>query len=61
MDKNHSGPGRPPLPEDQAAASHIHIRTTRRRKAAYVRASKPRKLTDWMVENLDKAAGYLER
>lgn len=50
----------PSGPPDPLSASHIHIRTTRRRKAAYVRAAQPGKLTDWIVVTLDKAAGYSE-
>jgi hypothetical protein len=41
-----------------AATGHIHIRTTMKRKSAYVRAASPKKLTDWIFENLDKASGY---
>jgi hypothetical protein len=49
--------GRPPL-DGEAATGHIHLRTTLRRKSAYVRAAKPRKLTGWIFEQLDRAAGY---
>ena len=49
--------GRPPR-EGVSALGHIHIRTTMARKSAYVRAAKPGKLTDWIVEQLDRAAGY---
>lgn len=50
-------PGRP-LRNDVAATGHVHIRTTLSRKAAWVRAAKPRKLAEWMTENLDRAAKY---
>lgn len=50
-------PGRP-TNDDVAATGHIHIRTTLARKSAYVRAAKPQKLTEWIFQNLDKAAGY---
>ena len=53
-------PGRPPLPEGQAATGDIHIRTTLARKNAYVKAAKPKKLTEWIFEKLDKAADYNE-
>jgi len=49
--------GRPPR-DGEAAVGHIHIRTTLARKIAYVRAAQPRKLTEWVFEHLDKAAGY---
>lgn len=39
---------------------HIHLRTTMRRKSAYVRAAKPGKLTAWMIAVMDEAAGYKE-
>ncbi len=47
-----------PVEEGEPASGHIHIRTTLSRKSAYVRAARPQKLTDWIFENLDKAAGY---
>lgn len=47
-----------PLKDGEAATGHIHLRTTLARKSAYVRAAKPRKLTEWMFEHLDRAAGY---
>jgi hypothetical protein len=50
--------GRPVLPPGEAATSVIHVRTTRRRKAAYVRAARPGKLTVWMLRHLDAAAEY---
>lgn len=34
------------------------MRVTMARKNAYVRAAKPRKLTEWIFEQLDKASGY---
>jgi hypothetical protein len=30
------------------------------RKNAYVKAAKPKKLTEWIFEHLDQAAGYSE-
>lgn len=50
-------PGRPPV-DGVAATGHIHIRTTMARKSAYVHAAKPRKLSEWMQDKLDSAAGY---
>lgn len=49
--------GRPPL-SGEAATGQIQLRVTMARKNAYVRAAKPKKLTEWIFENLDKAAGY---
>lgn len=49
--------GRPPI-DDKPAGGHIHLRVTMERKNAYVRAAKPGKLTEWIFERLDKAAGY---
>ena len=51
------GRGRPPIAGETAGA-HIHIRTTLKRKLAYMRAAKPRKLTDWITDKLDASAGY---
>lgn len=52
------GPGRPPLPDDERASSQIQLRVTRKRKAAYVRASQPGTLADWMFRVCDEASGY---
>ena len=49
--------GRPPK-EGTPAAGQIQIRTTLDRKNAYVRAARPKKLTEWIFENLDRASGY---
>ena len=49
--------GRPPI-AGEAATGQIQLRTTMDRKNAYVKAAKPKKLTAWIFENLDKAAGY---
>jgi hypothetical protein len=49
--------GRPPR-DGEAATGQIQLRVTMARKNAYVRAAKPKKLTEWVVEHLDKAAGY---
>lgn len=46
------------MPEDARASSHIHLRVSRKRKAAYVHAAQPGTLADWCFTNLDKAAGY---
>lgn len=51
------GRGRPPIAGETAGA-HIHIRTTLKRKLAYMKAARPRKLTDWITDKLDAAAGY---
>lgn len=40
------------------ATSHLHLRIQRRRKAAYVRAAKGKPLSEWVTDNLDKAADY---
>lgn len=52
-------PGRPPV-DEEAATGHIHLRVTAERKAAYVRAARPGKLSAWIVAQLDRAAaeGY---
>lgn len=50
--------GRPPIEESKRATSQIHLRLTRRRKAAYVRAAQPGTLTNWMFQVCDKAAGF---
>jgi hypothetical protein len=47
-----------PTKDESAATHHIHIRTTKERKNAYVKAAKPGKLTDWIVEHLDNAAKF---
>lgn len=49
--------GRPPI-EGETATGQIQLRTTMARKNAYVKAAKPKKLTAWIFEHLDKAAGY---
>lgn len=49
--------GRPPI-AGEVADGQIQLRTTMARKNAYVRAAKPKKLTEWVFEQLDKAAGY---
>ncbi len=49
--------GRPPI-GGVTAADQIQLRVTMRRKNAYVRAAKPKKLTEWIFAQLDKAAGY---
>lgn len=49
--------GRPPIAGETATAQ-IQLRTTMARKNAYVRAAKPRKLTAWIFEHLDRAAGF---
>jgi hypothetical protein len=55
--KNDSKAGRPPL-DGEAATGQIQLRVTMARKNAYVRAAKPKKLSEWIFENLDKAAKY---
>ena len=39
-----------------AADSHLHIRVTRTDKARWVRAAAGHKLSEWVVENLNRAA-----
>lgn len=55
---------RPPLTDrEKVASSHIHLRVTRARKAAYVKAAqrkKGRTLVEWCFSHLDKASGYKE-
>jgi hypothetical protein len=51
------GAGRPPI-DGARATGQIQARTTLARKNAYVRAAKPKSLTVWMFEILDKAANY---
>lgn len=55
--KTDSKAGRPPR-EGEAATGQIQARTTMARKNAYVAAAKPKALTAWMFEILDKAANY---
>lgn len=50
-------PGRPPK-DGKAATGQIQLRVTMTRKNAYVRAARPKKLTAWIFEHLDRAAGY---
>jgi len=50
-------PGRP-TQESHAAIGHIHMRVTMARKNAYVQAAKPKGLTEWIFQQLDKASGY---
>lgn len=45
-------------PADQRRVSRIEIRTTRDRKAAYVRAAAGEKLAQWIERHLDRAAGF---
>lgn len=52
-------PHSPKQPTDNPV-HHIHIRTTKERKNAYVKASKPGKLVDWIIRQLDEKAGYRE-
>ena len=49
--------GRRPI-SGETATGQIQLRTTMERKNAYVKAAKPRKLTAWIFEQLDKASGY---
>lgn len=49
--------GRPPI-AGETATGQIQLRTTMARKNAYVRAAKPKKLTEWIFCHLDKAANY---
>ena len=49
--------GRPPK-DGVAAGGQIQLRVTMTRKNAYVAAAKPKKLTAWIFEQLDKASGY---
>jgi hypothetical protein len=57
MKSEHTKAGRPPI-SGETAKGQIHLRVTMDRKNAYVRAAKPRKLTAWIFEQLDKASGY---
>jgi hypothetical protein len=50
--------GRPIASRDGAATSWVQLRVTRRRKAAWVKASAPGKLSAWVQEQLDRAANY---
>lgn len=49
--------GQPPK-DGVRADAQIQLRTTLARKNAYVKAAKPRKLTEWIFEKLDKESGY---
>ena len=59
MKSNEENPkvGRPPL-DGAAATGQIQLRVTMARKNAYIRAAKPKKLTEWIFESLDKSADY---
>lgn len=57
MNQETPKPGRPPI-SGETAKGHIHLRVTMARKNAYVKAAKPKKLTAWIFEQLDKASGY---
>ena len=48
--------GRPQ--SNDPADEFIQLRTTAKRKAAYTKAAKPGKLSEWCFRHLDKAAGY---
>ena len=48
--------GRPP--SNNPAAKFIQLRATAERKAAYMRAARPGKLTEWCFIHLDAAAGF---
>lgn len=50
-------PGRPPK-DNESATGKIQLRVTMARKNAYVLAARPKKLTEWIFAQLDKAAGY---
>lgn len=47
-----------PATDTEAANGWIQLRVTMARKNAYVRAAKPKKLTAWVFQQLDKASGY---
>jgi hypothetical protein len=47
-----------PARDGQAADCWIQLRVTMKRKNAYVRAAKPKKLTEWIFEQLDRASGF---
>jgi hypothetical protein len=49
--------GRPALPKDQRASEDINLRTTKARKAAYVKAAAGN-LTAWVFKHLDRAAKF---
>jgi hypothetical protein len=57
VNSENSKRGRPPV-EGETATGQIQLRVKMSRKNAYVRASKPRKLSEWIFEQLDKAANY---
>lgn len=54
-----TGPGRPTR-DAEAATSFLHLRITRARKSAYVRAASKRRqgVSEWSQHHLDAAAGY---
>ena len=56
-DRINAKAGRPPR-DGEAATGQIQLRVTMARKNAYVRAAKPRKLTEWIFGHLDKAANF---
>lgn len=48
-----------PARDGQAATGQIQLLVTMKRKNAYVRAAKPKKLSEWIFEHLDKASGFV--
>ena len=47
-----------PRREREKAKGWIQLRVTMSRKNAYVRAAKPKTLSNWIFKVLDKASGY---
>lgn len=41
--------------DDGKATSHLHIRVTPQQKAAWVHAAGGRKLSEWVIDTLNKA------
>lgn len=46
--------GRPPLKKGAKADSFLHMRVTRAEKATWARAARPRKLSEWVRDALNK-------
>lgn len=48
-------------PAGERLDSILAVRVTRARKGAYVRAARPRRLSDWVTHHLDRAAGFKDK
>lgn len=49
-----------PSKSGEPATGQIQLRVTMSRKNAYVRAARPKPLSEWITANLDRAAAFKE-